>query len=170
MWLMGLVLVIGLVAAVAIYRWQVAAGTPTEAEAEQVILEQWERTFDAEAQTFEGALVVKLQPHLIDEPYAWHEHSPLAVWKYAAGDLSPTTLDDLERANRDQEVEIVYFSMQSRGDGEIVVRVASYYPVTESSGFSSGGYGVTWRLARDAAGWGIAAYEDEFNWDMVAVP
>jgi hypothetical protein len=160
-----------------IYWRQLAAATSSEAQADQIVLgliEQTTKDFDRRVGgSSEGDLVVKLPPHLTDEPYTWHTQSALAVWKYSAGRLSPATMDDLEQANRVGDVSIWYFSLQSVSAAEIVVGIADYYPFIDfmsSSDIFPGGSGWTWRLAKSEGGWEIAANEDESNWDMVAVP
>lgn len=170
--LAALAVAVGL-AAWAIFWRKPDASAISEAQAEQVVLEQMEQRaakIDGAVDAYEGAIVVKLAANLTDEPYpySWYSHSPLAIWKYSGGSLSPATLDDLEQAWRAGDVYITYFSMQSLAASEIVVGIAGYSPVIDSSGFVSGGYGVTWRLAKEAAGWRIVAYEHEVNWDSVA--
>ena len=110
-------------------------------------------------QSLEDELIVKVNPIPTDRTIDWLTLSPQAVWRFHSGMVFTATLDELDRAKRDQDVYITFFSIQGVSPTAITAVISTYYPVVKNPIPIGGGDELLWHLNDYGFGWQLVKNE-----------
>ena len=88
----------------------------------------------------EGSVVVRIKPGVSSfEPETWIDAPYTSIWKYEKGILKPASPADFEQVKKDRNAYIFVFLIQKIEGNQASVDVATYYPTSNTPGFSNSG-------------------------------